>query len=511
MDRNGKKIVIIGGGIAGLCAAVYGQKCGYQTVVLEMHEIPGGLATSWRRSGYTFETCLHWLLGSKPGSDFNAIWHEVCDIDQLTFINPIEFVRMENEHGEALSIWTNPDRLEQELLARSPRDTAEIRRLTHAIRTLAKFRMPAPGAGFFTRWLTYLHDIPCFPLLRRYANISCSTYGRRFAHPLIRSFFGEGEMGQLSAIALVFSLAWMASGDAGYSIGGAQALIHLIQRKLSSLGGELRCGAKAEQILVENGTAVGVRLASGETIMADWVISAADGHAAIYDLLGGKYTSSAIGKIYNEMQTFPSYLQVSLGVAHDLSDQPAMATRVLDTPLRVDPETEQTHLGFRFFHYDPTFAPPGRTAVTAFLATRNYRYWVDLRQNDPDVYSAEKHRVAEAVIDVLERRIPGIRAAVETIDVSTPATVIRYTGNWKGSMEGWFMPPGGSFRPLPNTLPGLQQFMMVGQWISPGGGLPSGPMSARPAIRAICKKDRVPFLPAEPRAKDVRHWRLRTP
>jgi phytoene dehydrogenase-like protein len=82
------------------------------------------------------------------------------------------------------------------------------------------------------------------------------------------------------------------------------------------------------------------------------------------------------------------------------------------------------------------------------------------------------------------------------IDVSTPATVIRYTGNWKGSMEGWLLTPDTGFRQLPNTLPGLQQFLMVGQWIMPGGGLPSGLMTARSAIGAICEQDRIPFAPA---------------
>ena len=77
MKQNGKKIVIIGGGIAGLCAAVYALKCGYQVEVLEMHDMAGGLAMSWRRGPYTFETCLHWLIGSSPHGDFHAQWQEI--------------------------------------------------------------------------------------------------------------------------------------------------------------------------------------------------------------------------------------------------------------------------------------------------------------------------------------------------------------------------------------------------------------------------------------------------
>jgi phytoene dehydrogenase-like protein len=163
--------------------------------------------------------------------------------------------------------------------------------------------------------------------------------------------------------------------------------------------------------------------------------------------------------------------------------------------LAVDPGTELSQLTFRFFHFDPTFAPPGKTAVTCILPTYNFQFWVDLQQRDPRQYQKQKDRIAEAVITILERSMPGVRRAIEVIDVSTPATVIRYTGNWKGSMEGWLPSPNTGFKPLRNTLPGLQRFFMAGQWVMPGGGLPSGLMTARSAIQAICKRDKVPFLP----------------
>ena len=54
MNHHSGKILIIGGGIAGLCAAVYAQRSGYQAEVFEMHDSAGGLATSWRRGEYTF-------------------------------------------------------------------------------------------------------------------------------------------------------------------------------------------------------------------------------------------------------------------------------------------------------------------------------------------------------------------------------------------------------------------------------------------------------------------------
>jgi phytoene dehydrogenase-like protein len=293
---------------------------------------------------------------------------------------------------------------------------------------------------------------------------------------------------------LVLSLAWMNRHDAGYPVGGSQAVIGLIVENLRSLGGRLRFGAKVEKILVKRDTAVGVQLAGGEVVTADWVISAADGHVTIYGLLGGGYHDKSIENIYSTLKTFPSYLQVSLGVARDLSHQPGHLTRLLDGSLIVDPNTRLEQISFRFFHFDPTFAPAGKTAVTCFFPTRDFEFWTKLRQGDPARYEAEKQRVAEAVIAILKRTVPNIRQDIEVIDVSTPATVIRYTGNWKGSMEGWLLTPGTGFRPLPIALPRLRHFLMVGHWVMPGGGLPSGLMTARAAAQALCREDGVPFV-----------------
>lgn len=99
-----------------------------------------------------------------------------------------------------------------------------------------------------------------------------------------------------------------------------------------------------------------------------------------------------------------------------------------------------------------------------------------------------------AVVEILEHIVPGVVSAVEVADVSTPATVIRFTGNWRGSMERWLLAPGQGYKPFPNSLSGLDRFVMAGQWVLPGGGLPSGLLTARAAIKAVCARDRVPWI-----------------
>ena len=489
-----RSLLVIGGGIAGLCAAVYARRCGYDVELLEQHDTPGGLATSWTRGGYTFETCLHWLLGSSPASPMYRQWCELFEIGRLRFIYPEEFVRIEGSDGQALSIYTDIERMQDALMRRSPADADAIRDFAATVREFAHLPVPDPSEHGPAAWLGYLRLLPDALRLRRLAGMSVAEYGARFSDPLIRAFFDAGESSRMMAVTLAFALGWMGSGQAGYPLGGSQAVIRLIAESLQQLGGRLRLSARVRRILVAQDTAVGVQLESGETLRADRVISAADGHATLRSLLGGRYTEPRLEAAYSSWKPYPSYVQVSFGIARDLSHLPGFGSRLLDTPLAVDPHTQLEQLSYRCFYFDPTFAPAGKTALTCFLPTYDWEHWTHLREREPERYRAEKARIAELVVDILERTHPGLRSSIEVTDVSTPATVVRFTGNWRGSMEGWLPTPEIGLRPLPNRLPGLANFFMAGQWIMPGGGLPGGLMSARAAVRDLCAEDRVPFL-----------------
>ena len=486
------KIVIIGGGIAGLCTGVYLRRSGFDVEILEKHSIAGGLATAWKRGGYTFENCVHWLVGSKPGGDLNAMWREVFDIDKLRFHEDEAFQRIE-EGGKTLIIYRDVNRLERELLEKAPQDAAAVRNMTATIRKFSKMRMPGPEGGLsLIRALFSM--IPMMPAYARVKKRTMADYGRRFGDPLLRRFFFSG-LKDMSAMAILMSLAWMNNNNAAYPIGGSPSLIGMIEESYRKLGGRIRFKAPVQAISVENGRAMGVVLDGGEKISADVVVSAADGYATIFGMLGGKFVDPKIRAIYDTYALFPSYVQVSLGVADPFAGEPGFIDLALTEPLRIDPSIETDNLSFRIFNFDPTFAPPGKTAVVAFLGTYDYAFWENLRSSDPDRYAAEKKRLADAVIGVLETRFPAARGKVEVVDVATPATVIRYTGNWKGSMEGWLVTPKSGIRSLPGTLPGLKNFHMAGQWVSPGGGLPSGLMGGRAVAKKICRELGTRFLP----------------
>ena len=72
-----KKVVVVGAGIAGLSAAIYAKRSGFDVTLCEQHSIAGGMCTSWKRKGYLFEGAVHWLTGSNPKTELYQLWYAV--------------------------------------------------------------------------------------------------------------------------------------------------------------------------------------------------------------------------------------------------------------------------------------------------------------------------------------------------------------------------------------------------------------------------------------------------
>jgi phytoene dehydrogenase-like protein len=142
-------------------------------------------------------------------------------------------------------------------------------------------------------------------------------------------------------------------------------------------------------------------------------------------------------------------------------------------------------------------APSGKSVVTASFLFVSYAYWKKLYA-DRAWYKAEKQALADAVINRLEQRYPGIKEQIEVVDVATPVTYERYTGNWQGSYMGWADTTETLLKLMSRTLPGLGSFYMAGQWVHQGGGVSSAVASGRHVMQVICKQDKMPFVTTVP-------------
>ncbi len=166
---------------------------------------------------------------------------------------------------------------------------------------------------------------------------------------------------------------------------------------------------------------------------------------------------------------------------------------LLESAPQVDPKTALNRIPVTIYNFDPTLAPEGKTALRVILEPADYPYWAKLRENNKELYTQEKERLSSAVIDLLERRLGNVKTNVEALDVATPATFQRYTNNWDGSIQGWDWLPRLIPETLKKELPGLGNFYMVGQWVTPGGGLASALLTGRDVTQIICKRDHKKF------------------
>ena len=123
------KLVVIGAGISGLSAGIYAARVGFDVTIVEQHNIPGGLSTSWSRKGYYFEGGMHWLTGSSPEMPLNKVWKETGALQDN---NPIELrdplYTVFDENGKKVCLYRFLPQMEQALIEYAPEDKRMIKK-----------------------------------------------------------------------------------------------------------------------------------------------------------------------------------------------------------------------------------------------------------------------------------------------------------------------------------------------------------------------------------------------
>ena len=490
-----KKITIIGGGIAGLSTGIYGQMNGFHTEIIEMHKRPGGQCTAWERKGFRFDYCLHWLVGTKNGM-YKDMWKDTNVLNNDTRIVDHEiFGQMINEKEEEFTIYTNIDRWEQYLLEMAPEDKKAIRRMCRHMRkgrSFAPFIPVRKMKDAATNVSTFFSMLPVYLLFVRFGKKDCAAYFKKlgFKNPKL-TWFLHNTYGKLNfaAIAFILMLGWFDQKNAGYIIGGSQALIDRMKDRYQALGGKLTTGKKAKRIMVENNTAKGVELADGTIINSEYVISAADGHSTIFNMLGGKYLSRQHRDAYDNWEVFTPIVQVSFGV-DAVINQEAPAAMYLAEDKMIGSTKLKSGYTIMNYAFDPTMAPKGKSVIVLRFESP-WKIWEHMDEN---TYKEEKEKIRKEALSILEYHYPVVTGKIMVTDIATPRTGVRYTGVWKASYEGFMPSKENITKTLKNTLPGLDNFYLAGQWLYPGGGLPPSADSGRKAIRMICKKEKKPFL-----------------
>jgi phytoene dehydrogenase-like protein len=428
------------------------------------------------------------------------LWEETGIAENRKFIDLDEYFRISDENGRTLIFYTDVNRLEKHLLESCPDDEIIIREFIQGIRMCIPFDTPSSKDPFFKRFIIQARSMSIFVTngkkIKRWMNTTADDLSKRIKDPLLAEAFKKMWLPEFSMFFMLFTFGYLHNKNAGYPIGGSLPMSEALEKRYIELGGKIHYKSRVAKILTEGGIATGIKLDDGTEHFAKRVVSAADGHSTLFDMLDDKFGDDRTREPYKKWPVFPPLIYISLGINRSFSDMPKTVsgeTFRLKAPVTIAGRTHDW-LTLHTFNQDPTLAPEGKTAMTIMLET-DYDYWKELSK-DRKKYLEKKDEIAGIITGLLGQRFPGISSDIEVTDVATPMTFERYTGNWKASFEGWLITPenaGTIMKPMKQTIPGLTNFYMCGQWVEPGGGLPTSIMSAKRLLRLICREDGVKF------------------
>ena len=489
-----KRVIVIGGGIAGLSAGIYAQKCGFDVTVLESHSIAGGNCTSWKRKGFLFEGGMHWLTGSAKDEPVHKAWRHVGALDDSVAIHVEEPFMVYDHDGAAINLYRDADKTEKHWLELSPADEKEIKTLCGYIRSIKGLAMPLMnlrGVKMTKRThppISLLFSaISSFRLMGKLTKISRDEYINRFKHEGLREMIRSYTSDKSGVLPLVFTMGTLARGDGGFPEGGSLPFAGRMAKTFKDLGGELLLNTRADKVIIENGRAAGV-MVGDKRLGADAVIVAAD-TMQMDHLFDAPLKSGWLDKMRSSTEpTMCTF--VSLGINADLKNYAHSYCFKPMQPIKIDNEVYE-YISINNYAHDPVYSPAGKTALTTILGGDTYDFWKKAKADGR--YEAEKQQIADAVIDALAAQIPETRGNVEVVDVATPLTYERYCNNWKGS---WMteMKPGISMKTYPSVVDKLGGVYFAGHRMMPPGGLPVALISGRTAVQYLCKDTGTVFV-----------------
>jgi prolycopene isomerase len=495
-------VIVIGSGIGGLVTASQLAAKGAKVLVLERYLIPGGSGGSFRRAGYTFDVGASMIFGFGQKGHTNLLTRALADVGEhcTTIPDPAQ-LEYHLPGGLTLAVDRNYESFIADLTARFPHEAKGIRafydtcwqvfRCLDAMPLLsledpaylAKVFFKAPLACLgLARWLpvnvgsvarAHIQD----PNLLRFIDMECFCWSVMPADrtPMINA-------------GMVFSDRH--AGGINYPKGGVGVIAGRLVAGLERYGGAIRYRSRVVKVLLEQGRAVGVRLAGGEELRARRVVSNATRWDTFGDpdsagprpggaaklpsktmsgqsLIDGADTPAAERTWRRRYRPSPSFLSLHLGVRADLIPEGTHVHHLLLERWE-DLEAEQ---GTVFVSMpsllDPSLAPEGHQIVHTFTPS-SMEAWQGL---SPSEYRVKKQADADRLIARLEAILPGLAGAITHREVGTPRSHRRFLGRMGGSygpIPAMRLP---GLLPMPFNRTGISGLYCVGDSCFPGQGL----------------------------------------
>ncbi|RZC73391.1 hypothetical protein C5167_048870 [Papaver somniferum] len=493
-------VVVIGSGIGGLCCGSLLARYKQDVIVLESHDVPGGAAHSFDIKGYKFDSgpslfsgfqsrgpqanplaqVLDALGESVPCAAYDSWMVYVPEGEFLSRIGPTEFLKDLEKHVSLDAV-------------------KEWRKLLDAV-------LPISGAAMALPPLSIRGDLGVL-----------STAAARYAPSLLKSFIEMGPQGALGATKLLrpfseivdslelknpfvrnwidllcFLLAGVKSDSAlsaemvymfaewykpgctlEYPLHGSGAIIDALVRGLEKFGGRISLGSHVEQIVVENGRAVGVKLRSGQFIRAKKAVVS---NASMWDTLN-LLPKEAIPKSYQERiektAQCESFMHLHLGFdAEGIPEDLGIHHIVVNEWDRgVDADQNVVLISVPSV-LSKDLAPPGKHVLHAYTpGTEPFTLWEGLDRKSTE-YKTLKAERSEVLWKAVERALgPGFsREKCEVKLIGTPLTHKRFLRRNRGTYGPAIQAGKDSF---PGHSTPIPQLLCCGDSTFPGIGVPA--------------------------------------
>ena len=496
-NKAGKeKIVIVGAGIAGLTAGIFGCKSGYEVEVYEKNTVVGGQCTGWSRNGFFIDNCIHWLTGTKKGTPICELWEEVGALGNgIEVIQPDIFYTVEL-NGESITLWADLERTRREMLELSPEDADEINHFIESVRIAECMQMPVDKPMDMMNVMDYMKMgssmKPLVKILKEFGTISLKEYADRFHHPLLCHVFTDYMAKEYVASSLILSYTTITSGQGGIPRGGSKEMVLRMQQKLEAGGGKIFTGANVAKVVLEGKRASGIMLADGTRKEADYVICTCDTDFTFGTLLPRTYMDVKMQKEYESEEAYPVNSGFQIAFSVDSLMEEVDGTFVFSCDEIQIASRKEHRMSIRNYAYERSFAPEGKTVIQSNFIQyeKDYEYWKELYENDREKYNAVKQLTAKMVLARIEERFPEYAGKIHILDVWTPVTYQRYFNAYQGAYMSFIMTTKGKNLTFKGTVKNLENVYLASQWQRGPGGLPTAMTMGKFSIYRIDKKNK---------------------
>jgi|TARA_B110000240_G_scaffold29_1_gene34 phytoene dehydrogenase-like protein len=506
VETHTTDVVVIGGGIGGLCAGALCALYGKKVTVVESHSVAGGAAHSWKRNGYTFESgpslysgmskwpttnpcgqVLHALDEPLTCVEYNTWMVHVPEGSFLTEVGNDQFVDVLREYVadvdgvNAADEWLRLKELMKPLAkASSALPPSAVRTDLGAVVTLARF---VPGL---------LAAAPVLPEIM--APYSKFMEKNDIRHPFVKNWMevlcfllsGAPASGTLAAeIGYMFDDWYKPNSTLEFPVGGSEAIVDALTRGLRKNGGRLEVNSHVAGINFDDATkrATGVTLKDGTVITAtESVIS----NCTVWDTLKilppnamEECRADGSGKKWvddvHETKMCASFMHLHLGIdATGLPpDLEIHHIYVEDWARGVTAEQNMVLVSIASV-LDPTLAPTGKHVIHAYTpGNEPVELWQGLERGS-DEYEKLKDTRSQILWRAVEKAIPDVRVRVECQYVGSPLTQQRWQRRHKGTYggTGWITPDSDTI-PITTAATPMAGLLVVGDSNFPGPGVPS--------------------------------------